>query len=73
MNAAIVGSGNIGATAFPRLEFSAYLSCLGRTEEGASDSGDYYTINDGLPQKADGNHGVMIAADRSFTLRALDN
>jgi hypothetical protein len=25
MDAGIVGSGNIGATAFPRLEFSAYL------------------------------------------------
>ena len=33
MDAGIVGSGNIGATAFPRLEFSAYLSCLVRTEE----------------------------------------
>jgi hypothetical protein len=27
------------------------------------DSGDYYTINDGLPQRADGNHGIMIPAD----------
>ena len=27
------------------------------------DSGDYYTISDGLPQRADGNHGIMIAAD----------
>ena len=64
MDTGIVGSGNIGATAFPRLEFSAYLSCLGRTEEGgASYPGDYYTIDDGLPQRADGNHGIMIAAD----------
>jgi hypothetical protein len=36
MDAGIVGSGNIGAIAFPRLEFSAYLSCLGRTEEGGA-------------------------------------
>jgi hypothetical protein len=27
------------------------------------DSGDYYTISDGLPQRADGNPGIMIAAD----------
>jgi hypothetical protein len=27
------------------------------------DSGDYYKISDGLPQRADGNHGIMIPAD----------
>jgi hypothetical protein len=27
------------------------------------DSSDYYTINDGLPKRADGNHGIMIPAD----------
>ncbi len=27
------------------------------------DCGDYYTISDGLPQRADGNHGIMIPAD----------
>jgi hypothetical protein len=27
------------------------------------DSGDYYMISDGLPQRADGNHGIMIPAD----------
>jgi hypothetical protein len=32
MDAKIVGSGNIDATAAPRLEFSAYLSRLGRAE-----------------------------------------
>jgi hypothetical protein len=26
-------------------------------------SGDYYMISDGLPQRADGNHGIMIPAD----------
>ena len=26
------------------------------------DSGDYYVINDGLPQRADGNHGITIPA-----------
>jgi hypothetical protein len=64
MDAGIAGSGNIGAKAAPCLEFSAYLSWLDRTEEGgASDPGDYYTIDDELPQRADGNHGIMIAAD----------
>src|SRR5688572_21797550 len=29
------------------------------------DSGDYYIISDGLPQRADGNHGIMIPADSS--------
>jgi hypothetical protein len=33
MDAGIVGSRNIGATAGPCLEFSAYLSCLGRADE----------------------------------------
>ena len=27
------------------------------------DAGDYYEICDGLPQRADGNHGIMIPAD----------
>lgn len=27
------------------------------------DSGDYYTISDGLPQRVDGDHGIMIPAD----------
>ena len=27
------------------------------------DSGDYYEINDGLPQRADGDHGIIIPAD----------
>jgi hypothetical protein len=27
------------------------------------DSGDYYTIGDGLPQRADGNHGISIPVD----------
>ena len=27
------------------------------------DAGDYYEIGDGLPQRADGDHGIMIAAD----------
>jgi hypothetical protein len=27
------------------------------------DSGDYYTISDGLPRRADGNHGVVIPAN----------
>ncbi len=27
------------------------------------DSGDYYTISDGLPQRTDGDHGVEIPAD----------
>jgi hypothetical protein len=27
------------------------------------DSGDYYEIGDGLPQRADGDHGIMIPAD----------
>ncbi len=27
------------------------------------DSSDYYTISDDLPQRADGNHGIMIPAD----------
>ena len=27
------------------------------------DSGDYYTVSDGLPQKTDGDHGVAIPAD----------
>jgi hypothetical protein len=27
------------------------------------DSSDYYMISDGLPQRADGNHGIMIPAD----------
>jgi hypothetical protein len=27
------------------------------------DSGDYYMINDGLPQRADGDHGITIPAD----------
>jgi hypothetical protein len=33
MDAGIVGSGNIGATAGPCLEFSAYLSRVGRADE----------------------------------------
>jgi hypothetical protein len=33
MDAGIVGSGNIGATPAPYLEFSAYLSRLGRADE----------------------------------------
>jgi hypothetical protein len=33
MDAGIVGSGNMGATAAPCLEFSAYLSRLGRADE----------------------------------------
>jgi len=33
MDAGIVGSGNIGATAVLCLEFCAYLSCLGRADE----------------------------------------
>ena len=32
------------------------------------DAGDYYEIGDGLPQRADGDHGIMIPADRSSTL-----
>jgi hypothetical protein len=35
MDAGIVGSGNIGATAVLCLEFCAYLSCLGRADERA--------------------------------------
>ena len=27
------------------------------------DAGDYYEIGDGLPQRADGDHGIMIPAD----------
>jgi hypothetical protein len=27
------------------------------------DSGDYYTIDDDLPQRADGNHGIVIPAN----------
>lgn len=27
------------------------------------DSGDYYTISDDLPRRADGNHGIVIPAD----------
>ncbi len=27
------------------------------------DAGDYYEIDDGLPQRADGDHGIMIPAD----------
>jgi hypothetical protein len=27
------------------------------------DAGDYYGIDEGLPQRADGDHGVMIPAD----------
>ena len=27
------------------------------------DSGDYYTVGDGLPQRTDGDHGVAIPAD----------
>jgi hypothetical protein len=27
------------------------------------DAGDYYEIGDGLPQRADGHHGIMIPAD----------
>jgi hypothetical protein len=27
------------------------------------DSGDYYTISDGLSQRVDGDHGIMIPAD----------
>ena len=27
------------------------------------DVGDYYEIGDGLPQRADGDHGIMIPAD----------
>jgi hypothetical protein len=33
MDAGIVGSGNIGAKVAPCLEYSAYLSCLGRADE----------------------------------------
>jgi hypothetical protein len=33
MDAGIVGSGNMGATAAPCLEFSAYLSRLWRADE----------------------------------------
>ncbi len=27
------------------------------------DAGDYYEIDEGLPQRADGDHGVVIPAD----------
>jgi hypothetical protein len=27
------------------------------------DSGDYYTISDDLPRRADVNHGIVIPAD----------
>jgi hypothetical protein len=27
------------------------------------DASDYYEIGDGLPQRADGDHGIMIPAD----------
>jgi hypothetical protein len=27
------------------------------------DAGDYYKISDGLPQRADGDHGIIIPAD----------
>jgi hypothetical protein len=27
------------------------------------DSGDYYTISDGLPQRTDGDHGITIPTD----------
>ena len=27
------------------------------------DVGDYYEIGDGLPQRADGDHGIMIPGD----------
>ena len=33
MDAGIVGPGNIGVIVAPCLEFSAYLSCLGRADE----------------------------------------
>ena len=32
------------------------------------DSGDYYRIVDGLPQRAEGNHGITTPADWSFAL-----
>ncbi len=43
------------------------LDCPTRLETAAhifvEDSGDYYTITDGLPQRAGGDHGIVLPAE----------